>query len=124
MATAVRDDLEALAIDLFNAKKAEEQAKTARIAAEEKLAAAIGGKDSGSTSVKCGGVKVKVERGWNYKVENIEAFAERFPALVKTRFELHDSAYKKLRKTDEQAFADAAFYVTATPKKVSIELKL
>lgn len=124
MGTENRDDLEALAIELANAKKLEDEAKKARIAAEEKLAAAIGGKDSGSTSVSCGGIKVTVKRGWSYKVEDIASFAERFPALVKTKTELHTSAYEKLRDSDEQAFADAAFYVTATPKKVSVELKL
>lgn len=124
MAAENRNDLEALAIELANAKKLEDEAKKASIAAEEKLAAAIGGKDSGSTSVNCGGIKVTVKRGWNYKVEDIASFAEQFPGLVKTKQELHASAYERLRDSDEQAFADAAFYVTATPKKVSIELKL
>ena len=126
MAIKVRDDLKGLAVALANAKKLEDEAKKARIEAELKLAAAIGGKDNGSTSVNCGGIKVTIKRGYNYKVEDMDAFAERFPALVKTETEteLHATAYEKLRDTDEQAFADAAFYVTATPKKASVELKL
>lgn len=120
----VRDDLEALAIELCNAKDVENQAKIARVKAEEALAEAIGGKDIGSTSVKCGRISVSVKRGYNYKVEDMKAFSIEFPMLVKQEFKLNASAYEAERREDSNIYAEAAKYVTATPAKVSVTLKL
>lgn len=119
-----RNDLEALAIALANAKDVENQAKAARIEAEEALANAIGGKDNGSTSVKCGRISVTVKRGYNYKVEDIKNFSIEFPQLVKQKFELNSSAYEQERLEDSDVFKAAAMYVTATPAKTSVTLKL
>lgn len=119
-----RDDLEGLAIALANAKKLEDEARKARLEAEEKLASAIGGRDVGSTSVNCGGIKVTVKRGYSYKADDLAALAKAFPELVRTRSEVHASAYERLRNEDEKAFAEASKFVTATPRKAAVELKL
>lgn len=122
--TDVRDDLEALAIELANAKEVEAQAKAARIKAEEALADAIGGKEIGSTSVKCGRISASVKRGYNYKVEDIKAFSIEFPMFVKSELKLNTSAYESERREDSVLFKEAAKYVSATPSKPSVSLKL
>lgn len=119
--------LENLAVALAQAKAAEEQAKEARIKAEEALvnaARAINGleiKSDGSTSFKAGQVKVTVKNGWSYKVSDIEEFSKRFPACVKTETKFSEALYKKMSDKDK---LEAEKYVTATPKKTAVELKL
>lgn len=124
MASIPRDDLEALAIDLANAKAAEEAAKNVRLECEAKLAEALGGKEDGSQSYTCGRLKVTLKRGWNYKAD-VEWFAANGHGdLLKTKTEFVGSAYEKLRDSDPGLFRELAGHVVATPKKASVELKL
>ena len=118
-------DIESLVADLYNAKKAEEQAKTARIAAEEAVAAALGGPDNGSHTFTTGTLKVTVKRGYNYKVSDMDEFETKFPSLVKTtvKKELDAKEYEAMRVNCDDV-SDIAAYITATPKKVSVELKM
>jgi hypothetical protein len=118
-------DIETLVSDLYNAKKAEEQAKAARIAAEEAVAAALGGPDNGSRTFTTGTLKVTVKRGYNYKVSDMDAFETKFPSLVKTtvKKELNAKEYEAMRVNCDD-ISDIAAYITATPKKVSVELKM
>lgn len=124
MATIPRDDCEQLANEYARAKAAENVAKEARVKAEAALAEALGGKEDGSSTYQCGAIKVTVKRGWNYKVDDIEKFANMFPELVKKKVELNGTAYEKARHEEEALFDAACPYVTATPKKVSVEIKL
>lgn len=117
------ETLENLARALFRAKAAEAQAKEARIAAEEALADAIGGRDSGSTTVQCGSLKATVKRGWNYRLSEPIKFRELFPDYVREKIELRDRNYEEARATRPELFAELSKFVTATPKKVSVELK-
>ena len=89
-------EIENLAIALANAKDVENNAREARIAAEEALADAIGGKDSGSTSVHCGRFRITVKRGFNYKIATPKLFAERFPDFVRVseRIEVNARQYE------------------------------
>lgn len=119
-----RNDLEELAIALANAKDVEANAKQARIIAEERLADAIGGKDNGSTSVKCGRIGVTVKRGYNYKIDEPAKFASEHPDFVRTKYELYTRGYETARQDNPELFAELAAHVTVTPKKVSVELKL
>lgn len=118
-------DIESLVADLYNAKKAEEQAKAARIAAEEAVAAALGGPDNGSRIFTTGTLKVTVKRGYNYKVSDMDEFETKFPSLVKTtvKKELDAREYEAMRVNCDDV-SDIAAYITATPKKVSVELKM
>lgn len=118
-------DIESLVADLYNAKKAEEQAKAARIAAEEAVAAALGGPDNGSHTFTTGTLKVTVKRGYNYKVSDMDEFETKFPSLVKTtvKKELDAKEYEAMRVNCDDV-SDIAAYITATPKKVSVELKM
>lgn len=118
-------DIESLVADLYNAKKAEEQAKAARIAAEEAVAAALGGPDNGSHTFTTGTLKVTVKRGYNYKVSDMDEFEAKYPSLVKTtvKKELDAKEYEAMRVNCDDV-SDIAAYITATPKKVSVELKM
>lgn len=118
-------DIESLVADLYNAKKAEEQAKAARIAAEEAVAAALGSPDNGSHTFTTGTLKVTVKRGYNYKVSDMDEFETKFPSLVKTtvKKELDAKEYEAMRVNCDDV-SDIAAYITATPKKVSVELKM
>lgn len=118
-------DIESLVADLYNAKKAEEQAKAARIAAEEAVAAALGGPDNGSHTFTTGTLKVTVKRGYNYKVSDMDEFETKYPSLVKTtvKKELDAKEYEAMRVNCDDV-SDIAAYITATPKKVSVELKM
>ena len=117
-------NIEALVATLYNAKKAEEQAKAARIEAEEAVAAALGGPEDGSRTFTTATLKVVVKRGYNYKVSDMEAFKAKFPSLVKTTIknELDVKEYEALRLNCD--VSDAAEFITVTPKKVSVELKM
>lgn len=124
MAAIERNDCEQLANEYARAKAAENVAKEARVKAEAALAEALGGKDDGSMSFKCGPMSVTVKRGWNYKVDDIEQFASHFPALVSTKPTFNATAYEKARREGGTLFDDACQHVTATPKKVSVEIKI
>ena len=117
-------DIESLVADLYNAKKAEEQAKAARIAAEEAVAAALGGPDNGSHTFTTGTLKVTVKRGYNYKVSDMDEFETKFPSLVKTtvKKELDAKEYETMRVNFDDV-SDIAADITATPKKVPVEHK-
>ena len=119
-----QEKIEKLAAELYNAKKAEEQAKAARIAAEEAVAAALGGPENGAKTFLTNTLKVTVKRGWNYKVSDMETFKAKFPSLVKTtvKDELDSKQYEAMRL--ECDVSDIAEFITATPKKVAVELKM
>ena len=118
-------DIESLVSDLYNAKKTEEQAKAARIAAEMAVADALGGPENGSATFTTGTLKVVIKRGFNYKISDMKTFKEKFPSLVKTvtKDEFDAKEYEGLRERCDD-ISDIAEYVTATPKKVSVELKM
>lgn len=126
MATDVRDDCEALAVALANAKRDEAQAKAARIEAEEKLAEALGGKERGSSSFSCGCLKVTVKRGFNYALRDKEEFERLFPEYTKVVHEvkLNEKVYEDAREVNAESFLAASQFVTATPKKVAVEIKM
>lgn len=116
-------NIETLVAELYNAKKAEEQAKRARIEAEEAVAAALGGPENGSRTFMTGTLKVTVKRGYNYKVSDMEAFKKAYPALVKTTVKDELDA-KQYELAVASGPTDATEFVTVTPKKVSVELKM
>jgi hypothetical protein len=118
-------DIESLVADLYNAKKAEEQAKAARIAAEEAVATALGGPENGSRTFTTGTLKVTIKRGYNYKVSDMDAFEQAYPHLVKTtvKKELNAKEYETMRVSCDD-ISDISAYITATPKKVAVELKM
>lgn len=119
-------EIEKLAIDLANAKDVENNAKTARIAAEEALAAAIGGKENGSTTVHVGRFGITVKRGFNYKIDAPKAFADQYPDFVRSsvKIDINERAYETQREADTELYREMAQHVTVTPKKTSVTLSL
>ena len=121
-----------LAKDMFEAKRAEDEAKTKRIAAEEAIAALVETDDNGSKTVACGeGLKVTVKRALSYDADveairalEIEKHPVTYVAPVGARFEFDFRAYEEMREKDPEAFKLVAQHVTTKPRKASVTLKL
>ncbi len=113
--------------ELYTAKQAEEQAKAARVAIEERIAALVPTDENGSKTVDSGIMKVTVKRANTYKIDDAEQFAAHFPTLVKqipAKWEIDVKAYEAARAADTPEWHDASAHVTVTPKKVSVTLKV
>ena len=113
--------------ELYTAKQAEEQAKNARIAIEERIAALVPTDENGSKTVDSGVMKVTVKRANSYKIDDAELFAQHFPTLVKqvpAKWEIDATAYEAERAKDSPLWHDASAHVAVTPKKVSVTLKV
>ena len=124
---------------LTTAKHEEKLARDKRIEIEEKIAALVDGPEAGQRTVDLGDkLRVTVTRGFNYKAdlaaidklfsENSHDLPEtlgQYPPPVKTKTtrELDVAGYEWYRKNVPTLFTDIAKYVTATPKKVAVEVK-
>jgi hypothetical protein len=119
------DTLENLAVALYDAKKAEYAAKEVRVAIEEQIAELVDAPENGSITVDAGSLKVTVKRGYSYKadVQAILGLGLADPPL-KTKIELHEKAYEEIRESDSNLFAKLSRFVTVTPRKVAVMLKL
>jgi hypothetical protein len=120
------ENIETLAQELYDAKRAEDAATAARIAVEERVAALVETGDNGSKTVEAGALKVTVKRALSYKadLDNLRLIAGAPLKLVPEKSALDEKAYEKLRTADPALFATVAEFVTVTPRKVSVELKL
>ena len=118
-----------LARDLYAAKRAEDEAKKARIEVEEQIAAQVETPERGSVTVDAGdGLKVTVKRDLSYEADCM-ALAQALGILAPVEIIPAEQAfspklYEKLRKDDPAAFAAASKFVTTKPRKVSVVLKL
>jgi hypothetical protein len=120
------ENIETLAQELYDAKRAEDAATAARISVEERVAALVETGDNGSKTVEAGALKVTVKRALSYKadLDNLRLIAGAPLKLVPEKSALDEKAYEKLRTSDPALFATVAEFVTVTPRKVSVELKL
>lgn len=126
--------LHELAVDLFTAKRAEDEAKKLRIEAEMAIATLVETGDNGSKTVDAGeGLKVVVKRKMNYKADIDAIMALNIPKLlspivvtppVPEGNAFDEKAYEELRENHPETFKAISKYVTATPSKVSVTLKL
>jgi hypothetical protein len=126
----ITDPLMSAVIRLLQAKDKEELAKNSRIEAEEAVAKLIPGPEKGQKTVEVGGVKVTVERGFNYKsdfvgIKDDWPKASEFPPPLKYRStcELDVVGYEWLRENDKANFDIVSKHVTVTPKKTSVSIK-
>jgi hypothetical protein len=119
---------------LITAKSTEESAKQQRIRIEEKLAELIPGPERGQKTVTLeNGIKITVERGFNYKADTagIDGICkgdntqpDRFaPIKTKTTTELDVTGYEWYRDNDSEFFGMLSQFVTVTPKKVAVQVK-
>ncbi|HHU21751.1 MAG TPA: hypothetical protein GXZ51_04845 [Acholeplasma sp.] len=118
-------DIEQLAVALYDAKRAEDEAKKKRIDIEMQIVAIVDGPDSGSQTVQAGALKVTVKRGFNYKADTqaILALGLADPPL-KTKIELDKTAYERIRKDDSALFDRISTFVEVTPAKPAVTINL
>jgi hypothetical protein len=131
-------DMAQLADELYQAKKAEDEAKTKRIEVEEQIAALVETDVNGSKTVKASDhFKVTVKRAMKYTADMNTLFdltrgmdADLIP--IKVIPEQHipemlafdEKLYEGLREKNPEVFNKLARCVNATPAKVSVTLKL
>ncbi len=119
---------------LVKAKAAEETAKAARIALEEKIAKLIPSPETGQKTVKLpDGTKLTVKRGLIYKadVQDIrDVFSDEaipdtmFPPISrKVEEKLDVKGYEWYRKNYPQIFLELSEFVTVTPKKIAVTVQ-
>ena len=117
---------------MAKAKVVESLAKAKRIEWEERVAAKIGGPDEGQKTEKLeDGTRVVVKRGYNLKadVDELHQFFTReqldSPACITYPApKLDDLGYRWYREHNPEVFAKISKYVTATPKKIAVEIKV
>lgn len=118
--------------NLEQAKENEETYKKLRIRWEELVAAKIPGPDVGQKTVKLeDGTSVIVKRGFNYKCQcddlygfMVDTCPQHIPPIkTKTTRELDEKGYNWYANNHPDIFRELSQFVTATPKKVSIEVK-
>jgi hypothetical protein len=129
----VVSDLEFLCRALIKAKYHEDVAKQERIQLEERIASLVPGPEVGSKTHKVNdSMKVTVERGYNYKADLdaiVAALAsdtepELIPVKVKTTRELDAKGYEWYKANDNDTYAKICQYVSVTPKKVAVTVKV
>ena len=122
-----------LAPKLYDAKRREDAAKKERIALEEQIASLVETGDKGSKTVDAvDGLKLVVKRDLNYKadIDKLCAVAKSLNAdespikVVPESLAFDNKVYEFMRESNPVLFAEFAKYVTVTPKKVSVTLKL
>ena len=108
-----------LAVTLANARKAEQDAREARIAAEEAIIAQVQLGESERKTLKTdNGLKLTVQTGLNYKLDSgYLEMMDCVPVKRTEKVEIDVKAYEGLRESDPRAFAAASQYVTTKPKK-------
>jgi plasmid stabilization system protein ParE len=128
--------LEELAVELWDAKNAENAAKNLRILAEEAIAALVETPECGSKTVEAGDdLKVCVKRGLSFKadVDAIRALAEEIGSddlpltltpPIPAGYAFDEKAYQTLKDEKPEVFRIVSKYVETKPKKTAVELKL
>lgn len=117
-------NLEQLCVTLAGLRSKREAINVKIVEIEEQIAPLVETPEEGSRTLKLtNGMKVTVERGYNYRVrakEMLEALGDEAP--LRTKLELDKTAYRKLKDTDPVGFMQAAEWVTVAPKKTSVTL--
>lgn len=124
--------LEELAIQLHEAKVAENKAKESRIEAEEAIAKLVETSENGSKTVDAGDhMKITVKRGLLYKadVDDLKKLWEEqginVPLkLVPESVAFDAKMYEEMRDNVAPGFLQISKLVTVTPAKTSVTLKL
>lgn len=118
--------LETLAKQLLEAKKAETQAKEARVALEEQIIEILGKKEEGTISVKTENYTVKTVGKLTRSVDSeallevVDTLPEEVQELFTWKASLSLTAY---RKADEKFTKLADTYIEVKEAKPSVEVK-
>jgi hypothetical protein len=116
---------------LIEAKKLENKAKADRIAAEELIANLVDTPANGSATVDGGdGAKVTVKRAMGYKVD-VDALRSldcevplKMTDPVPAGYAFDQKAYEAMIKDDHMLASQLSEFIVATPRKVSVTVKL
>ncbi len=122
--------LEQLAVDLYDAKDKENEAKAERIAVEEQILALVDCPEEGSVTVPAGKLKITVRKGFSFSadvpamMDGMTSIApvEDLPLVLKREFD--EKAYKAMEKDRPEFFRQVSQYVTSKPKKPAVTLKI
>lgn len=125
--------LDELLNDLIRKKKAEREANLARIAAEQALLACLDERpERGSAKLEGTHVRATAKFGLNYKADVAGMRNVEWPDTdvglplekIPESYEFDARAYEALRVSHPKLAAKLAAFVTTTPAKPSVELKL
>ena len=124
------DPLASAVADYIAAKRDEDAAKKARIAAEERILALQPAKEEGATTVEAGGYKVTLTGSISYSADDLEAVrnitakwdANLVP--IKTSSVLDATGCKYLRANRPELWAQLARAVTTKPAKTSVKVSV
>jgi hypothetical protein len=126
------DPLHLAVLDYIGAKRAEDLAKKRRLEAEERILAMSPPKEEGSQTIEVGGYKITTTGKLAYKCDDPKALAEAcagagipqdwFP--VKTEVKLDETGCKWLRANEPGAWATVAKFVTVSPAKTAVSVKV
>jgi hypothetical protein len=117
-------------------KNKENEVKNERIRIEVEIAELIPGPERGSKTITLdNGIKVTVERGFNYKAEidKIQNFFDGQldggkqlipPIKTKTTRELDEKGYEWYRSEKPNIFSGISQYVKVTPKKIAVSINV
>lgn len=110
------------------AKRQEDDAKKARLAAEERILALQPAKEEGATTVEAGGFKITLTGKLAYKCDDLDAMREvtrKWDANlvpIKTTSVLDEIGCKFLRKERPDLWAELARVVTIQPAKTALKV--
>ena len=124
------DPLATAVADYISAKRDEDHAKKARIAAEERILALQPAKEEGATTVEAAGYKVTLTGSLAYTLDadglealrNICAKWDANLIPLKTKTELDATGCKYLRRERPELWAQLARVVTVKPAKTSVKV--
>lgn len=130
--TTTEDPLAEAVRLLVDAKRDEEIAHRRRVAAEERVLALHPAKEEGSETFEAGGCRVTLTGKLSYACDNPQTLAETLVGMgwapnmipIRTRVELDATGCKYLRHNEPQAWATIARFITVTPTKTSISIKV
>jgi hypothetical protein len=109
----------------YEAKKAENAAREARIAAEEHLISVVGLKEEGTMSVKTEWFKVSTTGKLTRSVDQTSAMpVELWRMISRVKSELDVAALKKLATTNPDAYREAVKHIITKPAKASAKVEL
>lgn len=122
------DPLAAALSEYLEAKRLEDNAKKARVAAEERILALAPAKEEGATTIEVGGFKITTTGKLSYACDDLDALREVTRKWdgnlvpLKTTTTLDDTGCKYLRRERPELWAELARVITIKPAKTAIKV--
>lgn len=122
------DPLESAVQAYIDAKRAEDEAKRARVAAEERVLAMAPAKEEGSQTIEVGGYKLTTTGKLAYSCDDIDALREitrkwdTNMVPVKTSITLDETGCKYLRRERPDLWQQLSGVITIKPAKTALKV--